>query len=186
MQRDLDRKQAAMFWKSLATTSVLTAAAATAGSLASQDATSRWYRKLRKPPIQPPPLAFPIVWTALYTGIAVTSAKVLSARPGTGQASGAGAGTATDAATPASRASRGFLGALVLNLILNASWSWCFFRFRNLTLSLGVAAALAASSTDLACRAARVRPALGWALAPYAAWCTFATVLTASIRRLNR
>jgi tryptophan-rich sensory protein len=57
---------------------------------------------------------------------------------------------------------------------------------RNLPLSVIVAVALAASSTDLAARAGRVRPALGWALSPYAAWCTFAAVLSNHIRVLNK
>ncbi len=81
---------------------------------------------------------------------------------------------------------RGYRRALLLNLTLNAAWSWCFFKLHNLPLSLGVATALAASSTDLARRAGRVKPALGWALAPYAVWCTFATVLTGRIQAKNR
>jgi tryptophan-rich sensory protein len=74
---------------------------------------------------------------------------------------------------------------LFVNLALNASWSWCFFRYRNLPLSVAVAGVLAVSSADLARRAGRVRPALGWALVPYAAWCAFATLLSARIKDLN-
>jgi tryptophan-rich sensory protein len=177
-----------MFVKSLVTTGLLTAAAATAGSLASQEVKGHWYRTLHKPSIQPPRAAFPVVWTALYADIALTSAGVLAA------GSSAGDGTSererTDAAEPvaaqaATGASRGYLGALIVNLLLNAGWSWSFFRLRNLPLSLGVAAALTVSCVDLVRRAARVRAGLGWLLAPYAAWCAFATVLTARIRTLN-
>jgi tryptophan-rich sensory protein len=173
-----------MFLKSLVTTGLLTAAAATAGSLASQEVKGHWYRTLPKPSIQPPRAAFPVVWTALYADIALTSAGVLDA--GSTLGDGTSERDRTDAAAPAAAgASRGYVAALIVNLLLNAGWSWSFFRLRNLPLSLGVAAALTVSSVDLVRRAARVRPGLGWLLAPYAAWCAFATVLTARIRTLN-
>ncbi len=163
-----------MYLKSLLTTGLLTTAAAMAGSLATDDVPRRrWYKRLRKPSYQPPPAAFPVVWTTLYADIALTSAAVISRRTR--------ASTVT-APAPA----RGYLPALVVNLILNAGWSVVFFRMRNLPLSAVVAVALAASSTDLAARAGRVRPALGWALSPYAAWCTFAAVLSNHIRVLNK
>ena len=49
-----------------------------------------------------------------------------------------------------------------------------------------VAAVLAASSADLTRRAASADPKLGAALAPYPAWTSFATVMSADIARLNR
>ena len=57
--------------------------------------------------------------------------------------------------------------------------------------SLRFAAALAAgvlaiSSADLVRRAGRVSPAVAGALAPYPAWCGFATVLSTAIWRRNR
>ncbi|RNE64192.1 TspO/MBR family protein [Cryobacterium tepidiphilum] len=166
-----------MFLKSLVVTGTLTAAAATAGSLATTGAVkSRWYQTLRKPAIQPPPAAFPVVWSTLYADIALASASVLAD----------GAKLATDAPTPAENPARGYLGALAVNLALNAAWSWCFFRMRNLPLSVGVAGGLALSSVGLARRAGRVKPALGWLLAPYAAWCAFATVLSARVAALNK
>jgi tryptophan-rich sensory protein len=44
---------------------VLTAAAAGAGFLGTKPDTA-WYRSLDKPSWQPPPVAFPLVWTPLY------------------------------------------------------------------------------------------------------------------------
>lgn len=164
-----------MFLNSLIKTGLLTATAATVGSLATKSVKSRWYQKLRKPAIQPPPVAFPVVWTALYADIALASAAVLTN----------GKSATTDAKEQAPQPARGYLRALALNLALNAGWSWCFFRLRSLPLAVAVAGALAVSSTGLAVRAARVKPALGWALTPYAAWCAFATVLSARIQRLN-
>ena len=60
----------------LAMTGALTAACAVSGSLAT-DPKSAWYSGLDKPRWQPPGWLFPIVWTALYTDIAVTSAAAI-------------------------------------------------------------------------------------------------------------
>lgn len=54
------------------------------------------------------------------------------------------------------------------------------------SLATVTALALTASSADLARRAAVVRPLYGLTLAPYAAWCAFATALSGSIHELNR
>ena len=57
-------------------TAAATAATAAAGGIAT-DPDSRWYRRLRKPHWQPPAIAFPVVWTALYADLAVSSAVAL-------------------------------------------------------------------------------------------------------------
>src|SRR6478735_9629957 len=46
-----------------------------------------WYRSLRKPDWQPPAIAFPVVWTALYADLAVSSAVALDSGAGTGAGS---------------------------------------------------------------------------------------------------
>ena len=156
--------------RTLAATSTTVAATAVAGSVASQDVGGAWYRRLDKPAFQPPGAVFPVVWTALYTDIAATTAKASSVLRERGEHSRAA----------------GLHRALGLNLVLNASWSWVFFRFHRLGPAVAVAGALAASSTDLTRRVRQADPRAGVALAPYAAWCTFATVLSAAIWRRNR
>jgi benzodiazapine receptor len=158
-----------MFGRTLALTGAAVAATAASGSVASADTRSAWYRQLAKPAIQPPAWVFPLVWTTLYADIAVTSAVALE-------------GLERD--DP--RAATAYRQALALNLALNASWSWVFFKAHRLVPAIVVAGALAGSSVDLVRRTASVRPAAGLALAPYAAWCSFATVLTAAIWRRNR
>lgn len=148
-------------------TRVAAAVVATAGlgGVASRETSSAWYASLRKPAIQPPAAVFGVVWPALYASIT-------------------GAATATLAqADP--EAARAYPRALAANLALNASWSWVFFRAHRLSPAVGVAAALAVSSGDLARRSWRVDRRAGAALVPYAGWCTFATLLTAAIRRRN-
>ncbi len=156
--------------RTLAATSAAVAATALAGSVASQDVGGRWYRRLDKPAFQPPGAVFPVVWTALYTDIAVTTATASDRLRERGD---------TDRARALHR-------ALGVNLVLNASWSWVFFRFHRLGPAVAVAGALAASSADLTRRVGQADRRAGAALAPYAAWTSFATVLSAAIWRRNR
>ena len=81
---------------------------------------------------------------------------------------------------------RRYIAALSVNLLLNAGWSWLFFRNHKLGTSALGAAALTVSSADLARRTAHAHPRAGVALLPYPLWCTFATVLSTDIWRLNR
>lgn len=150
----------------LVPTSLATLACAIVGARATAvSVDSAWYESLRKPSFQPPRAAFPLAWTALYTDIAVVTAKAL------------------DELEPKER--HRLVIALAANLGLNAAWCWTFFARREISLAVPVAAALAVSSTDLARRAGRARPALGLALAPYAGWTTFATALSWAIAVLN-
>lgn len=165
-----------MFWKNLLMTSGQTVVAAVAGSIAtSSGVRSDWYASLEKPDFQPPPEVFPVAWTLLYADIAVTSAAVLTELDTQEERGSAGAG----------RAARGYRRALALNLVLNAGWCWTFFTKREIALATVTALALTASSADLARRAVRSRPLHAFALAPYAAWCGFATALSGSIHELN-
>ena len=149
--------------------SAAVAATAVAGSLLT-DPDSAWYRSLRKPSWQPPASAFPIVWTGLYAIIAVaTTAAITEAEE---------AGDLEKAA--------GLRRSLAVNLPLNAAWSGIFFRSRNLPAATLGAAALAASSADLARRAATPGSGKAVGLGLYAVWCGFATALSAELARLNR
>jgi benzodiazapine receptor len=150
-------------------TGAAVAATAVAGSLAARSDTL-WYRTLRKPKFQPPAAAFPIVWTLLYADIAVASAHVIDKLEGS-------------ARRPEAQV---YGAALGINLVLNASWTWVFFRAERPRLATLHSAVLAASSADLVRRAAAADPRAGAALAPYAAWTGFATVLAGRIAALNR
>lgn len=155
--------------RNLAIVGAATTLSALVGSLATQP-DSRWYKSLDLPSWQPPKAAFPIVWTALYADIAVTSAATLTSLEREGKRDEA----------------RAFRQALAANLALNSLWSVLFWRVRRLDVAVVEAALLAASSADLARRAGAGSPVRGRFLAPYAAWTGFAAVLTAAIARRNR
>ncbi|MEU1744863.1 TspO/MBR family protein [Micromonospora arida] len=149
-------------------TLVKTAAAVTATAAAgatATDASSRWYQRLRKPTWQPPPVAFPLVWTPLYALIAVAGARVLDRTSETDRAA--------------------FTRAYGLNLALNFGWSALFFKAHRPTIALAEIAALNASNLVLLRRASQADRVAAAALAPYAAWTLFATVLNGTIVRLN-
>jgi tryptophan-rich sensory protein len=155
--------------RTLLATSLATTATAVVGGAASRGARDAWFRSLEQPAFQPPPVAFPVVWTALYATIAGASAAAID------RFDDAGDGRA-----------RGFRRALGANLVLNASWTWTFFRGHRLPAATAVAGALALSSADLARRASAASRPAGAALVPYAGWCAFATVLSGAIWRRNR
>ncbi len=159
-----------MRMRTLAATGLATAGAAVIGSVASRSGVQTWYPTIKKPGYVPPNGVFPVAWTTLYATIAGTSASTIDRLRANGD----------DAQT------RAYVAALTTNLALNASWSWLFFRLHKLGPSAIAAAALAASSADLARRTAAVNPRSGLALAPYPVWCTFATVMSTDIWRLNR
>jgi uncharacterized protein YbjT (DUF2867 family)/tryptophan-rich sensory protein len=154
--------------RTLARTSAVVGAAALVGSLLT-DPNSRWYRRLDKPSWQPPPAAFPVVWTTLYATTAVVTARASAELAERGD---------TAAAKDLER-------ALAANMVLNAGWSGLFFRAHRLGLATAGAAALAASGADLARRVGSTGRGKAAGVGAYAAWCGFATVLTAAIARRN-
>jgi translocator protein len=156
--------------RTLLATGLSTATAAALGSVANASGMPVWYASIRKPPYIPPSAVFPVAWTTLYGTIAATSASTIDRLRASGD----------DARTHA------YVAALAVNLGLNASWSWVFFRWHKLGPAAVVAALLAVSSADLARRTAAVDRRAGLALTPYPAWCTFATVMSTDIWRLNR
>ena len=156
--------------KSIIATALGTAAAAVVGSVASRQGVETWYPTVRKPRYVPPNAVFPVAWTTLYVDIALTSAATIDKLRAAGEDDKA----------------RAYTAALGTNLVLNAGWSWLFFKSHKLGPAAVVAGALAVSSADLARRSAGVCPKLGAALAPYPLWCSFATLMSTDIWRLNR
>jgi tryptophan-rich sensory protein len=154
----------------LARVSAAVAATAALGGLASSEVRSRWYVDLDKPSFQPPDVAFPVPWTALYTDLALTAGHALDRLEAAGRDEEAAA----------------YRRALAANLLLNAAWSWTFFRFHRLGPAAVHAGLLTLSSADLVRRTASVSRPAAVALAPYPAWCGFATALSAALARRNR
>ena len=154
-----------MGWSSYLIAGGATVITAAAGGAAT-DVDSAWYRRLRKPPFQPPGPLFGLAWTVLYALIAVSAGRALHRLP--------------------KGRRRPYATALGVNLVLNVGWSWIFFRGHSPAAATVEILALQASNIDLARRTTRIDRTAGLLLAPYLAWVGFASVLTGDILRRNR
>lgn len=143
---------------------VAVAATAVTGARA-VDADSTWYRSLDKPAWQPPSWAFGAVWTPLYATIAWSAGRGLSRARGRDRA--------------------GLVAGLTVNLALNAAWNHLFFRRKSPRAGLAGTVLLDLSNARLIRRMAATDRSAAKALAPYAAWCLFATALNFSLARRN-
>ncbi len=147
-------------WKSLLAFLVVTFAAAAIGSLSMPDA---WYAALNKPSFNPPNWIFGPVWTVLYVLIAVAGWRIWKQAGGWCVA----------------------LSLWLLQLILNGLWTPLFFGMHRIDLALiDIAALVLVLIATIVAFFKRDRVA-AWMLVPYLSWVSFATLLTASIYRLN-
>lgn len=142
---------------------ILGAVGATAGigAVATTPAVrSRWYRRLDKPPWQPPDRVFGPVWTVVYALIAMS---MLVTRAGGGERQ------------------RPLFVLFGTNLALNVAWTLIFFRGRS-PLAAGVEiVVLEATTVALVVRAWPVSRLAALLLVPYTLWVAFATALTWAI-----
>ncbi len=122
---------------------------------------------LEKPPLSPPGILFPIVWTVLYILMGVASYLVLT--------SGARQDDIDHAIT-----------VYAIQLVLNFFWSIIFFRLEwYLAAFLWLVLLWIAILYTLLLFRKISRPA-AWLLVPYLLWVTFAGYLNLSIYLLNR
>lgn len=131
-------------------------------SLAGQYFTNRsvnssWYACI-KPGLTPPPIVFPIVWTALYILIAIAFARLLIAD------------------------NRIAIVLLASNLVLNVFWCYLFFDAKNPLLAIPVILIIWATilMVQWTHRFDRITVFL---LLPYLLWITFATILNIQAAR---
>src|SRR5512142_2962028 len=157
-ERGLARRDGALIVGAVAATAGL-------GAIATTPALeSRWYRRLKKPPWQPPGPVFGPVWTVIYALIAA-SMLVVRSRGG-------------DVHRP-------LFVLFGTNLALNLAWTLIFFRGRS-PLAAGVEiVALEGTTVALVVRAWPLSRLAALLLVPYAIWIAFATALTWAIWARN-
>lgn len=141
------------------------AVVAITGSMFTPSVDPAWYASLRKPSFNPPNWVFAPVWTMLYVLIAL-SAWLVWRRVGWRDGGRA-------------------LSWWFAQLALNAAWTPVFFGAHRIGLALAIIVGLlvAISGTIFAFR--RQHALAAAMLLPYLAWVAFATLLNASIWRLN-
>ena len=127
--------------------------------------TKLWYSRLDKPSWNPLDFVFPIVWTALYSLIAVSGWRTWQQR----------------SSPERTRALR----LWVAQLATNAEWTRLFFGQHRPGQSLLDVIALEAQILGYIASAKDVDLGAAACFIPYAAWVAFATVLNAEIVRRN-
>ncbi len=132
------------------------------GVLSSPD--SAWFRALEKPAFYPPEIAFPVVWTALFTLLGVALWLVW-------RADGPGRRLA--------------LGLFVVQMVFNVAWTPVFFSAQELFAGLVVIVALWGLLVATIVAFRRVDRRAAALLVPYLLWVTFAAVLNVELWRLN-
>ena len=125
---------------------------------------SAWFRSLEKPAYYPPELAFPIVWTLLFSLMGLALWLVW-------RSSSSGRSLA--------------IGIFTIQMALNVVWTPVFFGLEALGLAVAVIVLLWVGIVGTIVAFARVDRRAALMLAPYLLWVSFATVLSYELWRLN-
>ena len=125
-----------------------------------------WYRSLRTPSFKPPDWLIPLAWFGIEVALATAAYRLLRASRSPGR----------------QRA----LAWLSWNIVTIGGWSELFFKRRSLALSTVAAASMVGTGAQFVREARQFDTVASRAGMPFVAWVSFATVLTATIWRLNR
>jgi benzodiazapine receptor len=135
-------------------------------SLVTRPEIPTWYASLIKPSWTPPPVVFPIAWTALYILIAISFWKLWETEP---------------RSAARSKAMVWFL----VQLALNAAWSPVFFGWHDTKTALIIIVALLIAIGATIGTASRVDRVAAWLLVPYLVWVAYATTINAGVAAMN-
>jgi len=127
--------------------------------------TGLWYKRLDKPSYDPPNYIFPIVWTALYSLIALSGWRVWQQK----------------GSPERSRALR----LWVSQLVTNAEWTRLFFGQHRPKHALANILSLQALIVSYILATNEVDRTAAALFYPYGGWVAFATLLNAEIVRRN-
>ena len=122
--------------------------------------TMMFYEEIVKPKVAPPPIVFPIVWTILYTIIAVTLYHFYD--------------------------NKNVRNSIIVNLVINVVWPILFFRFNLLFISIIWLVLIIVSLVFLLFKIYKEDKSYAYFNLPYLVWLFFALYLNISIFILNR
>ena len=126
------------------------------------------YKEIVLPPLAPPSILFPIVWSILYVLMGIGAAMIYLRKD------------------EAPNAVRDALSVYGINLVLNFMWSIIFFKFRAFLLAFVWLISLLAVIIKMIFDFKKIKPIAGYLQIPYAVWVTFAGYLNFAIWWLNR
>ena len=126
------------------------------------------YETIIQPPLSPPAILFPIVWTILYTLMGISSGIIYNSQGG----------------TEASR--NNALAVYALQLFINFIWSIIFFNLRAFLPAFILILVLWVLIIVMIIRFYKIDKTAALLQIPYLLWVTFAAYLTLAIYILNR
>lgn len=126
------------------------------------------YSEIKVPPLAPPTILFPIVWTVLYVLMGVSSAIVYNKR------------------YEMPEAVKNALNVYKISLFFNFSWSIIFFNAREFVAALVCIIFLLISIIKTITAYRKISTLAAYLQIPYLVWVAFATYLNAAIVVLNR
>ena len=127
----------------------------------------RLYAVLNKPPLAPPALLFPVVWTVLYVLMGIGSARIYLQKP-------ADSYEVLDA-----------LLSYALQLILNFFWPIIFFNMLTFLFAFIWLVVLWCAIIKMIFKFSRIDTAAAYLQIPYLLWVTFAGYLNFMIYLMN-
>ena len=130
-----------------------------------REGTELYRAAIIKPPLSPPSIVFPIVWSILFALMGVGAARIYL--------------------SPASNARSRALGIFLLQLAFNFFWSIIFFNLQNFGLALLWLVALWVLILWMIKSFHAIDPLSAWLQIPYLLWVTFAAYLNFGVWRLN-
>lgn len=122
------------------------------------------FETLVKPPLTPPQIVFPIVWTILYVLMGISAYIVYESR------------------CPLKRDALLLYG---IQLVLNFAWSLVFFNLKNYLLAFIVLVVLWLAIIWMIYKFFKISPLAAKLQIPYLVWVTFAAYLNLAIVILN-
>lgn len=126
------------------------------------------YQEVKTPPLSPPSILFPIVWTILYVLMGISSGMIWTMRESDPKQADTG------------------ICFYAISLAFNFAWSIFFFNMRWFLFSFVWLLALLYLIVRTILSYRKVHPAAAYLQIPYAVWVAFAGYLNIGIWFLNR
>ena len=126
------------------------------------------YIEMEKPPLSPPALLFPIVWTILFILMGISSALVYVNRDKNKETA------------------EGALRIYGIQLAVNFFWSIIFFNMQAYLFAFIWLVLLWVLILIMILEFRKISPAAAWLQLPYILWVTFAGYLTFAVWLMNR
>ena len=153
-------------WKSYVAWILGTEAVGALAGFLTREGTELYKTMIQKPPLSPPAIVFPIVWTVLYALMGFGAARIWL--------------------KPKSSARTKAIGFYLAQLGFNFGWSLIFFNAQNFGLAFVWLGVLLALIVWMIAYFAKLDKAAAWLQLPYALWVTFAGYLNYGVWMLNR